>query len=41
MDLVYDINFIPAGLGSEPDLLDQCPYIIYRVIGCGIEFMNI
>src|SRR6218665_2647988 len=41
VNLIHNIYFVFAGLWCKAYLLYQRPYIIYRVVAGGIEFMNI
>jgi hypothetical protein len=41
VDLVYDINTVLTDLRRDPYLLGEHPDIVYRVVGGGIEFMNV
>ena len=39
--LIYDIDLVFACLGRKTHLLYQRAYIIYRVVGGGIQLMNV
>ena len=41
MHLVDDIHLVFSNLGRDPHLVDQVADIIHRIVGCGIELMDI
>jgi len=41
MNFIHNINLVLTRLGGKPHLFHQGPDIVHRVIGSGIQFMDI
>jgi hypothetical protein len=41
MNLIYDVDLVFAGLGSEANLLYQLADIVYRVIRRSIQLVDV
>jgi hypothetical protein len=40
MDLIDDVHTVLSDLRGDPHLVYQLPDIIYRIVGCRIQFVN-